>query len=53
LKPITLREIDPTKDHVYNGYVLSVTTIDETYSWIPSIHLVIEDENFDCERINE
>ncbi|CAF4121941.1 unnamed protein product [Rotaria sordida] len=51
LKPITLREIDPTKDQVYNGYVLSVTIIEEAYSWIPSIHLVIEDENFDCERM--
>ncbi|CAF5022111.1 unnamed protein product, partial [Rotaria sp. Silwood1] len=51
LKPITLREIDPRKDKVYNGYVLSVTIIEEAYSWIPSIHLVIEDENFDCERM--
>ena len=51
LKSITLKEIDPTKDQVYNGYVLSVTIIEETYSWTPSIHLVIEDENFDCERM--
>ncbi|CAF3444839.1 unnamed protein product [Rotaria sp. Silwood2] len=51
LKPITLREMDPTKDQVYNEYVLSVTIIEEAYSWIPSIHLVIEDENFDCERM--
>jgi TPR repeat protein/DNA-binding SARP family transcriptional activator len=51
LKSITLREIDPTKDQVYNGYVLSVTIIEESYSWIPSIHLIIEDENFDCERM--
>jgi hypothetical protein len=51
LKSITLREMDPTKDQVYNGCVLSVTVIEEAYSWIPSIHLVIEDENFDCERM--
>jgi hypothetical protein len=51
LKSITLREMDPTKDKVYNGFVLSVTIIEGTYSWIPSIHLVIEDENFDCERM--
>ncbi|CAF1396717.1 unnamed protein product [Adineta ricciae] len=51
LKPITLRELDPTKDRVYKGYVLSGTIIDETYSWEPSVHLVIEDENFDCERM--
>ena len=51
MKPITLRELNPTKDQVYNGYVLSVTIIEEAYSWTPSIHLVIEDENFDCERM--
>ncbi len=39
------------KDQVYNGYVLSVTIIEETYSWTSSIRLVIEDENLDCERM--
>jgi hypothetical protein len=47
LKPISIREMD----HVYDGYVLSVTIIDEAYSWSPSIHLVVEDENLDCERM--
>ncbi|CAF0845899.1 unnamed protein product [Adineta steineri] len=51
LKPITLREMNSRKDHVYTGRVLSVTIIEETLSWIPSIHLVIEDANFDCERM--
>jgi hypothetical protein len=51
LKPISLREMNPTKDHVYTGYVLSVTIIEEAYSWTPSIHLVIEDENLDCEQM--
>ncbi|CAF1182880.1 unnamed protein product [Adineta steineri] len=51
LKPITLREMNSRKDHVYTGCVLSVTIIEETLSWIPSIYLVIEDENFDCERM--
>jgi tetratricopeptide (TPR) repeat protein len=51
LKPISLREMNPVKDHIYNGYVLSITIIEEAYSWTPSIHLVIEDENLDCERI--
>ncbi|UJR24179.1 hypothetical protein I4U23_027145 [Adineta vaga] len=51
LKSITLREMDPRKDYVYTGRVLSVTIIEETFSWIPSIHLVIEDENFDCQRM--
>jgi len=51
LKPITLREMNPTKDYVYDGYVLSVTIIEEVYSWVPSIHLVVEDEHLDCERM--
>ena len=51
LKPITLREMDPTKDQLYHGYVLSAMIIEETYSWSPSVHLVIQDENFDCERM--
>ncbi|CAM4797371.1 unnamed protein product [Rotaria magnacalcarata] len=51
LKAISLKEMDPTIDHVYDGYVLSVTIIEQTYTWTPSIHLVIEDENFDCERM--
>jgi TPR repeat protein len=51
LKPISLREMNPAKDHIYNGYVLSVKIIGEAYSWTPSIHLVIEDENLDCEQM--
>ena len=52
LKPITLRDMNPTKDHVYNGFVLSVTIIEEAYSWASSIHLIIEDEHLDCERMH-
>jgi TPR repeat protein len=51
LKPITLRELNPTKDHVYNEYVLFVTIIGEAYSWSPSIHIVVEDEHYDCTKI--
>ena len=51
LKSITLKEMNPIEDQVYNGYVLSVTITEEAYSWTPVIHLVIEDENFDCERM--
>ena len=29
----------------------SVTIIEEAYSWTPSIHLVIEDEHFGCEKM--
>jgi hypothetical protein len=36
---------------ITDGYVLSVTIIEEAYSWISSIHLVIEDKLFDCERM--
>ena len=49
LKSISLREMNPTKDHVYTGHVLSVTIVEGTRLWAPSIHLVVEDENFDCE----
>ncbi|CAF4695946.1 unnamed protein product [Rotaria sp. Silwood1] len=51
LKAISLREINPIKDHVYQGYVLSVTIIDDAYSWVPCIPLVIEDEHRDCEQL--
>ncbi|CAF0829268.1 unnamed protein product [Rotaria sordida] len=51
LKPITLREMNPAKNHVYNGYVLSVTIIEKAYSSIPSIQIIIEDENLDCQRM--
>ncbi|CAF4113214.1 unnamed protein product [Rotaria sordida] len=51
LKSITLREMNPTRDHIYSGYVLSATIIDAAHAWTPSIHLVIEDENLDCEQM--
>ncbi|CAF1311162.1 unnamed protein product [Adineta steineri] len=51
LKPITIREMNPIKDHVYDKYVLSVTIIGRAYSWQPSIHLIIEDEHLDCIKI--
>jgi TPR repeat protein len=51
LKSISLKEMNPTKDHIYNGYVLSLTVTEETYSWTPSIHLVVEDDNLDCEQM--
>ncbi|CAF4987576.1 unnamed protein product, partial [Rotaria sp. Silwood1] len=51
LKAISIREMNPTKDHVYSGYVLSVTIIEVANAWTPSIHLVVEDENLDSERM--
>ena len=52
LKPITIREMDPRLDQIYTGYVLSVTIIEDIHLWTPSIHLVVEDENLDCERVH-
>lgn len=52
LKPITIREMDPRVDKIYRGYVLSAIIIEDIHLWTPSIHLVIEDENFDCERVH-
>ena len=49
LKSISLREMDPNKDYVCTGYVLAVTIVEEARFWQPSIHLVVEDENLDCE----
>ena len=51
LKSITLKEMDPTKDHVYDGFVLSATIIEHAYAFQPSIRLLIEDENLDIERM--
>ena len=51
LKPISLREMNPTTDQVYTGHVLSVTIVESTRFWVPSIHLVVEDEHADCESM--
>jgi tetratricopeptide (TPR) repeat protein len=51
LKSISLKEMNPRKDHIYNGYVISLTIIEEAHAWTPSIHLVVEDENLDCEQM--
>ena len=51
LKSISLKEMDPNKDYVCTGHVLSVTIVEEAIVWQPSIHLVVEDENLDCECI--
>ncbi|UJR18925.1 hypothetical protein I4U23_022054 [Adineta vaga] len=51
LKSITFKEMNSTKDHVYEQHVLSVTIIGEAYSWTPSIQLMIEDEHCDYKKI--
>ena len=51
LKPITLKEMDPTKNHLYDGCVLSLTIIEETLVFEPSILLLVEDDNLDIQRL--
>ena len=51
LKSISIREMDPRKDHMYQGRVLTVKIIEDALHWKPSIHLIVEDESFDCERL--
>ncbi|CAF4043240.1 unnamed protein product [Rotaria magnacalcarata] len=51
LKGITLREMNPLKDHVYQGYALSVIIFEQSPIVEPSIWLLIEDENGDLERL--
>jgi len=51
LKPISLKEMVSQKDHVYSDYVITLTIIEETRFWTPSIRLIVEDENHDCERM--
>ncbi len=51
LKSISLKEIDPTKNHIYEGHVLSLTIIEQTLVFTPSILLLVEDDNLDVERL--
>ncbi|CAF4529293.1 unnamed protein product, partial [Didymodactylos carnosus] len=51
LKAITLREMNPMKDHVYQGYVLSVTIFEQSPTVEPSVWLPVEDDNGDLERL--
>uniref|UniRef100_A0A914XUZ7 MYND-type domain-containing protein n=1 Tax=Panagrolaimus superbus TaxID=310955 RepID=A0A914XUZ7_9BILA len=50
LKAITLKDINPTIDKVYDGYVLEVKIIDFSYLMV-AINTVIEDENGDIQRL--
>uniref|UniRef100_A0A915DS64 MYND-type domain-containing protein n=1 Tax=Ditylenchus dipsaci TaxID=166011 RepID=A0A915DS64_9BILA len=43
LKPITLRDIDATKDHVYDGYVLQLKVINWPHT-INAVFLQVSDE---------
>ncbi|CAF3837201.1 unnamed protein product [Rotaria sp. Silwood1] len=51
LKGITLREMNPAKDYVYQGYVLSGIIFEQSPVVEPSIWLLFEDDNGDLERL--
>jgi tetratricopeptide (TPR) repeat protein len=51
LKAISLREMNPTKDHVHEGYVLSSLIFEQSPVVEPSIWLLFEDDNGDLERL--
>lgn len=51
LKPITLKEMNIRRDHIYEGYVLKVLSTDYALAGaFPSIHFLIVDENYDVQR---
>ncbi|KAF9157991.1 Stress-induced-phosphoprotein 1 [Mortierella sp. AD011] len=52
LKPIYLNEIDPTSDHVHDGFVLELTLITEPFNNDMSISFVAEDGNSNVQRVS-
>ncbi|KAG0300296.1 hypothetical protein BGZ98_009296, partial [Dissophora globulifera] len=52
LKPIYLNDIDPTVDHVLDGFVLELTFITVPYNNNLSISFVAEDKNLNVQRIS-
>jgi hypothetical protein len=50
LKKITLRDMDPTKDHIYEGFVMQITFIEDSVTECSLILNVIEDQNGDTQR---
>lgn len=50
LKPIALRDMDPTKDHIYEGTVLEMMMIDDASIGDGSVSTVIQDVNGDAHR---
>jgi tetratricopeptide (TPR) repeat protein len=52
LKPIFLNEIDPTSDHVLDGFVLELTLITVPFNNSMSISFVAEDSNSDVQRVS-
>ena len=52
LKSMSIKQMNSINDHIYEGYVLVVTIIEETHSWNPLIHLIVEDEQHDCQELH-
>ncbi|KAG0257105.1 hypothetical protein BGZ95_005326 [Linnemannia exigua] len=52
LKPIYLNEINPTSDHVLDGFVLELTLITVPFNNSMSISFVAEDSNLDVQRVS-
>ncbi|KAG0295940.1 Stress-induced-phosphoprotein 1, partial [Dissophora globulifera] len=52
LKPIYLNDIDPTLDHVLDGFVLELTLITVPYNNNMSISFVAEDSNLNVQRVS-
>lgn len=51
LKPIWFADMDPTKDHIYEGFAIKLTLIEDAITGRPSIQQVAEDEKGDAQRI--
>ncbi|KAJ3268499.1 hypothetical protein HDV01_002702 [Terramyces sp. JEL0728] len=50
-EPITLKDMDPTIDKVYEGKVLEVTIFERAFTYVPSIHVLIFDCNKSMQRL--
>lgn len=51
LKPILFADMDPKKDHIYEGFAIKLTLIEDAITGKPSITQIAEDENGDAQRI--
>lgn len=51
MKPITLHQMNPTEDKIFENRILELTIIDDPNPYWASIHLIAEDENGDSTRL--
>ncbi len=51
LKQIHFADMDPKKDHVYEGFAIKLTLIEDAITGRPSINQIAEDEHGDAQRI--